>query len=887
MLKRFPIWLDFLRRRQFELVLFLSVFVLIALASYGLVRDRIKMVETGHRDALNIAEAVQLHISGELVRATNSILGVRSDLQGNPDVSTRMVQASLSEAMRYDSVSALVGAEHSGEVVMVDRAGRFTNQPALASAVKAAFKTLQANIVEPLPLIHDDERGIWYLPLAIRNAESGKDADVFFSLVPAEQLVEAAASLQLVTDGRFGLFTGDGKRLFRYLSRERAFEIRPAPVPPNLLRLFAAQKSGTFESKSSVDQRYDIFGYSHSNSLPVFVVVGVPRRPIEMAWLRQSAVQLFLLLAGTIASVVFSLRLKKAVLDLKDSHSQYRQLFRSVGDGLVILNRDGVIQKCNQAASRLLRVGSAQDLAGVNLFHLTVTDKDSAVVESRGLRQLRKLRPGETCTHDWQFRRVGESGMAYVKMQLSASPCESEPFVTALLRDVTAEREYLARQEFLARHDALTGLLNRSGFLDHLAGRINDHSDTSFFVAFVDLNRFKDINDSLGHHAGDTVLEILGGRLSRVLENRSGCISRLGGDEIAVCADPTEWAGGVAEFCQELHAAVQQTFTLNDASFEIAASVGIAVYPDDATSPEQLLRCADIAMYSAKRAMIPFQYYSQKLDRYAPQSLTFRSDFARAIRNGDLALAYQPKVRLSDGALVGFEALARWTHPSQGAISPSIFVPLAETTELIYPFTDRVIRMAMQQLMSWSLLGQTASVSVNVSVNNLLHRDFVAQVRALLVEFDVSPEQLELEVTESALMSDPDTALMQLCQLRDIGVRLSIDDFGAGHSSLAYLKRLPVHILKIDRSFIASLMTEEGDRRIVESSIALAHSFNLEVVAEGVETSEVADLLTSMGCDIAQGYFYGRPAGAEEVTAQWLLSDSSAAKADRAATTNV
>ncbi|NPT44245.1 EAL domain-containing protein [Paraburkholderia sp. 1N] len=874
MLNRSPIGLDFLRRHQFELVLFLAVFVLIGLAGYGLARDRIKMVETGHKDALNIAEAVQLHISGELVRATNSVLGVRSDLQGNPGASTRLVQASLSEAMRYDTVSALVGADHGGEVLMVDRAGFFINQPAMASALKAAFRTLQANTVQPLPLIHDDERGIWYLPLALRSVESSRDADVFFSLVPAEQLVEAAASLQLVTDGRFGLFTGDGKRLFRYLSRERAFEIRPAPVPPNLLRILAAQQSGTFESESSVDRRYDILGYSHSDSLPLFVVVGVPKRSIEIAWLRQSAVQLFLLLAGTIASIVFGLRLKKAVLDLQGSHSQYRQLFRSVGDGLVILNRDGVIQKCNQAASRLLRVGSEQDLAGVNLFHLTVTDRDSAVVESRGLRQLRKLQPGETRTHDWQFRRVGQSGMVYVKLHLFASPRDTDPFVTALLRDVTAEREHLARQEFLARHDALTGLLNRSAFLDHVASRIGGHSDTSFFVAFVDLNRFKDINDSLGHHAGDTVLEILGGRLSRVLENRSGCIGRLGGDEIAVCADPREWAGGVAEFCQELHAAVQKTFTLNDANFEISASVGIAVYPDDATDAEQLLRCADIAMYSAKRAMIPFEYYSQKLDCYAPRSLTFKSDFARAIRNGDLALAYQPKVRLSDGALVGFEALARWTHPSQGAISPGIFIPLAETTELIYPFTDRVIRMAMRQLKSWSLLDPRVSVSVNVSMNNLLHRDFVAQVRALLAEFDVSPEQLELEVTESALMSDPDTALMQLCQIRDIGVRLSIDDFGAGHSSLAYLKKLPVHILKIDRSFIASLMTEEADRRIVESSITLAHSFNLEVVAEGVETSDVADLLTNMGCDIAQGYFYGRPAGAEAMTAQWLLSDA-------------
>jgi EAL domain-containing protein (putative c-di-GMP-specific phosphodiesterase class I) len=234
--------------------------------------------------------------------------------------------------------------------------------------------------------------------------------------------------------------------------------------------------------------------------------------------------------------------------------------------------------------------------------------------------------------------------------------------------------------------------------------------------------------------------------------------------------------------------------------------------------------------------------------------------------------AYQPKVKLSDGALVGFEALARWTHPTEGPILPGVFVPLAETTELIYPFTLQVLRAAIEQLKSWLVHGHSVSVSVNISSNNLLDPDFVGQVSALLLEFGISPTQLELEVTESALMRDSDTALKRLFQLRDIGVKLSIDDFGTGYSSLAYLKTLPVHILKIDQSFIASLMTEEADRRIVESSIALAHSFDMQVVAEGVETSDVADLLVAMGCDIAQGYYYDRPAGAEEIAGRWLLN---------------
>jgi diguanylate cyclase (GGDEF)-like protein len=881
MLKLCAIRQDLFRRRGFAFFLIVSLSLLVGVAVFGIVRDRTTTMEAARRGALDIADAIQVHISGELVQASYSITRVGEDLQGKPRANASLVRTSLSQAVRYDPVSAFIGVAHGGAVLMVDRAGPVLDRQALTGALHRALEaTARTNTVEALPLIHDDERGIWYLPMVLRIDKSGSDMDTSFSLVPALRLVDTASSLQLLAEGRFGVFTGDGRRLFRYLSRERAFEVRLSPVPPDRLAALTSQRTGTIEGVSSVDRRYDIFGYSRSRSLPLFVVVGMPKNSLEMAWLQRSAVQLMLLLAGCLASVVFALRLKKVVSDLARSHSLYRQLFRSVDDGLIILGRDGVIQKYNPRAFRLLCADSERCLAGLNLFDLTATDRSADLVASRGLDRLSHLKSGETCTHDWKFRRIGALGTIDVKLQLSAFPGEAGTLVTALLRDVTAEREYLSKQEFLANHDTLTGLLNRYAFLDHLTGRVNDNPDESFVVVLLDLNRFKEINDSLGHHAGDAVLEILGGRLSHLLEHRSGCIARLGGDEIAVCADPTEWSGGVEELCQGLHASVQKSFTLDEANFEVTASVGIAVYPDDANLPEQLLRCADIAMYSAKRAMIPVRHYSPKLDYNTPQSLAFKSDFARAIRDGDLFLAYQPKVRLCDGALVGFEALARWTHLSEGPISPGIFVPLAETTELIYPFTYRVLRAAIGQLKSWSLQGHRVSVSVNVSANNLLHPDFVEQVDALLLEFDVSPAQLELEVTESALMRDPDTALKHLCQIRDMGVQLSIDDFGTGHSSLAYLKRLPVQILKIDQSFIASLMTEVADRRIVESAIKLAHSFNMQVVAEGVETSDVADLLLAMGCDIAQGYFYDRPAGADEVAQRWLLSGSTCAKAD-------
>jgi len=418
----------------------------------------------------------------------------------------------------------------------------------------------------------------------------------------------------------------------------------------------------------------------------------------------------------------------------------------------------------------------------------------------------------------------------------------------------------------------LTGLLNRYAFLEQLGAVIEAAPEGRQMIALMDLNRFKEVNDSFGHQAGDAVLEKLGARLRELMAHRNAFVARLNGDEIVVCADPQAWPGGIASLCDDLRATVQRTFMVNETSFELTATIGIALYPDDAQTPEHLVRCADIAMYAAKRAMVASERYSQSQVRVTPHSLALKSDFARAIRDGSLSLAWQPKVRLSDGALVGFEALSRWTHPVEGPISPGVFVPLAETTELVHPFTRQVIRGALQQLDAWQQAGCLASISVNISANNLLRVDFVDEVRTLLAEFGTPAGRLEFEVTESALMHEPEAALARLCELRDLGVVLSIDDFGTGYSSLGYLKRLPVKVLKIDRAFIASLQTEDADRRIVEWSIQLAHSFGMEVVAEGVETQEVAALLKAMGCDIAQGYYFGRPATAEVVAARWLTA---------------
>jgi EAL domain-containing protein (putative c-di-GMP-specific phosphodiesterase class I) len=283
-------------------------------------------------------------------------------------------------------------------------------------------------------------------------------------------------------------------------------------------------------------------------------------------------------------------------------------------------------------------------------------------------------------------------------------------------------------------------------------------------------------------------------------------------------------------------------------------------------------------MYAAKEQLSAFCHYHEAMDQFTPEMLALQSELGKALREGTISVAYQPKVRLADGELVGLEALARWTHPTMGPIAPTRFVPLADSTELVHPFAQYMLRAACRQIVAWQLRGYRVPISVNISANNLLDRGFVDQVRAILGSLDVQPELLELEVTESAVMRHPDTMLRRLGEIRALGVRLSIDDFGTGYASLAYLKQLPVHTLKIDRSFVTNLTEDQGDQRIVRSSIQLAHSFGMTVVAEGVETAGAARELYAYGCEFAQGYHFGYPQSAAEIEAHWLEAASGAAR---------
>jgi len=443
--------------------------------------------------------------------------------------------------------------------------------------------------------------------------------------------------------------------------------------------------------------------------------------------------------------------------------------------------------------------------------------------------------------------------------------------LNAAVRD---QQRHATEQEYRADHDTLTGLLNRDAFMRVLAQATEAMPQQSFVVLLLDLNRFKDINDTLGHAAGDRVLEEVGRRLGATIEPTS-CVARLGGDELAVLAFGDYAGESMNAVVSSVQAALEQPITLSGVALDVSASIGAALYPHDARSPIELLRCADIAMYSAKADLRPFSRYSESLDNFTPEMLALQGELAKALREDALHIVYQPKVRLGDGALVGLEALARWTHPSIGVVPPSRFVQIAESTELIHPFTEYVLQKVTQQISDWQQRGCAIPISVNISANNLLDPGFVGKIAQILRAANVAGRLLELEVTEGALMRYIDTILKRLQEIRQLGLSLAIDDFGTGYASLAYLKRLPVQTLKIDKSFVLNLASDLADQRIVRSTIQLAHSFGMEVVAEGVESAAVAQRLRGEQCDLAQGYYFGRPLPAADIEKQWLQRSAS------------
>jgi diguanylate cyclase (GGDEF)-like protein/PAS domain S-box-containing protein/excisionase family DNA binding protein len=605
------------------------------------------------------------------------------------------------------------------------------------------------------------------------------------------------------------------------------------------------------------------------------LVVGVLKvlAPAPQAFTERD-VQTLRLLAGVLAAALShaaAFAAERALVAagtaaLRASEERFRALTEQATDLVTILNAEGTVAYSSPSHARILGTRPAQDTG--SLPQALVHPDDRAHVQAALAAAF--ATPG--LTPPIVFRRRAADG-TWRWLEAIGHNRLDDPAIGGLIvnsRDIT---ERVLAEEALrhqALHDALTDLPNRTLLHDRLghALRASRRDGRPLALLLLDLDRFKEVNDTFGHHRGDDLLRQVAARLRGALR-ASDTIARLGGDEFAALL-PGADEGGARAVATALRAALDVPLVIAGQALQLGASIGVALAPAHGEDAPTLLRHADTAMYAAKHAGdTDVAVYDPAHDPHSPDRLALLAELREAITQGALALHYQPKVALATGQVHGVEALVRWPHPVHGLLPPDQFIPLAEQHGLIGPLTLWVLEEALRQGKLWARAGWDLNVAVNLSAWSLHDASLPDTIAALLRRFDAPPGRLRLELTEGSVMADAERALEVLTRLAALGVGLSVDDFGTGYSSLAYLKRLPVDEVKIDRSFVRDLATDEADAAIVHSTVGLGRSLGLQVVAEGVEDRATWDLLARMGCDVAQGYYLSRPLPAAAV-ADWL-----------------
>jgi len=456
-----------------------------------------------------------------------------------------------------------------------------------------------------------------------------------------------------------------------------------------------------------------------------------------------------------------------------------------------------------------------------------------------------------------------DSSIFPVEVQLGSATIDNHNIYACTIRDISELKNQMNALAHQALHDSLTSLPNRSLLYDRLEQGIiaGKNNQSIFSLILIDLDHFKVINDTLGHHFGDLLLQQVGDRLTEIVKV-TDTVARLGGDEFALYL-PNATQEQTIEIANQILITMEQPFILDDHVLSISLSQGIVNYPDHGDNVQTLMKKADISMYTAKRKDSGYCIFSSELDTHTIEELNLVGDLKDAIENGRLELYYQPQVDMKTKKVTGVEVLLRWIHPTYGYIPPDRFIPIAEQNGLMKKLTIMVLERAVQQSKRWLEKGLELQISVNLSASNLQDMQLSEDVQILLEKYNMNPKTLTLEITESFIMSNPARARGILQSLSSMGINLSIDDFGTGYSSLAYLKKLPVNEIKVDKSFVIDMLENMSDEIIVRTVINLAHNLGLQVVAEGIESKEVWDKLQAINCNTAQGYYLSKPIPAE------------------------
>ena len=518
-----------------------------------------------------------------------------------------------------------------------------------------------------------------------------------------------------------------------------------------------------------------------------------------------------------------------------------------------------------------------EDVIGQTPVIFGIVERHHSILEAL-LQHVFEQRPFEA-----EATAVRSNGAEF-ELDLQLVPVEDGGQLThwvAFLRDVTAAKHQVTSLRHQAMHDALTGLPNRALLFDVLEKAIANAraSSSQLALMLMDLDRFKEVNDTFGHHFGDALLKQVAFRLQNQMRG-DDIVARLGGDESAVLLRTFADGTATATAAQRILNTLEQQFVIEGQVLEVGASIGIALYPEHGTDTRTLLRRADVAMYTAKQKQTGYSFHREDAEVGSPDQLSLVVELRGAIERNELELYYQPKVHLQTNLMTRCEVLMRWNHPRRGLLGPSHFIPVAERTGLIRSLTDWLLDHALEQCSRWREAGAPIHVAVNISAKSLLDQSLPQKVQAALARWNVDARFLKIEITESSIMADPAHALAILSMLQSMGVRLSVDDFGTGYSSLTHLRELPIDEIKIDKSFVIGMRRSEADAAIVRTVIDLAHNLGKQVCAEGVEDEATWRMLKELGCDLAQGFWISKPMAADELM-EWLTATSWGLSRDR------
>jgi len=555
--------------------------------------------------------------------------------------------------------------------------------------------------------------------------------------------------------------------------------------------------------------------------------------------------------------------------ELVQANEEMHAVFQAIPDQLFHLDSDGRVVSYRLGLSSHYYL--KQDRL-INQYLKDVTDIEVAEKFDVSIKQVLEQRSSK----HFEFVIVHERKVYYYEVRMM--PLKHQA-VIALVRDITERKLSEEQIAFLAYHDSLTELPNNRLFKERLQHGISqaERHNKMLAVMFLDLDRFKLINDTIGHSAGDELLKVTSNRLLEAVRKTdsvalnvggaNNSVARLGGDEFTILLEDVVNLQAVVHIAERIIESVSMPMMLERQEVHISTSIGIAVYPDDGEQADEILRHADAAMYHAKsQGRNNFQFYTESMNKSSVELLALENNLHKAIENNQLCLYYQPQVSVVSGQLVGMEALIRWRHPEKGFISPGTFIPVAEETGMIMRIGAWVIREACEQGVRWLREGHRLhKISVNLSARQLKDEGLPAQIENILKETGMPANKLGIELTESAIILDPDLALVRLQKIKQLGVSLSLDDFGTGYSSLSYLKRFPIDTLKIDQAFVRDVKVDHEDAALVKAIIAMAHGLGMDVIAEGVEMQEQLEFLGANACDTIQGFLFSRPLPAPEM----------------------